>query len=227
MGTVKEGRTSQVGEDDTRPCEDDGDDLTEDGELQVPDERMVLALLVEVGEKWRGRSKRERGKEGNGGKEDRPCYPASASSDQRSPIRSSYRPVPPDRSKNETSHQLSTLSLPPSSLGLPFKPKLELTSLIFNSCTLASSRILPFSRFRSSLTPACVRVICSRRAFLSFSTSERSRSFSLRMSWTSCFSSSLSSDLSWVKSTFWAYVFCTTYHTTQSRRRWGGRGRRA
>lgn len=37
------------------------------------------------------------------------------------------------------------------------------TSLIFTSRAESSSRILPFSRFRSSLTPACVRVISGGR----------------------------------------------------------------
>jgi len=50
-------------------------------------------------------------------------------------------------------------------------------SLIFNSCTLLSSRILPFSRFKSNRTFACVRVISSRKRERNLSISEVNRSY--------------------------------------------------
>jgi hypothetical protein len=117
MGTVKEGRTSQVGEDDTRPCEDDGDDLTEDGELQVPDERMVLALLVEVGEKWRGRSKREREgrKETEGKKTDLvTLHLRPQTSDLRFDPRIDLSPQTDQRTRPRISSPPSLFPLPPS-----------------------------------------------------------------------------------------------------------------
>lgn len=54
------------------------------------------------------------------------------------------------------------------------------TSVIFVSLTLISSLILPFSRFRSSLTPAWVRLISSRSFCFNRVMSPRRRSFSAR-----------------------------------------------
>jgi hypothetical protein len=69
------------------------------------------------------------------------------------------------------------------------------TSLIFSSCRLLSSRIRPFSKFRSNLTPACVRVISSRSRCFSFSISDISRSFSALSMAKSFFSINCISDL--------------------------------
>ena len=79
-------------------------------------------------------------------------------------------------------------------------------SLILSACTDDSSRIRPFSRFKSSRTPAVVRVISSRRRCLSFSTSAISLSFSDFIRTKSLRSRSWISDLSLAKSTFWVYV---------------------
>ena len=56
-------------------------------------------------------------------------------------------------------------------------------SLIFSSCTLASSRIRPFSRLRSSLIEFCARMISSRKRELSFAISDERRSYSARVAW--------------------------------------------
>ena len=76
-------------------------------------------------------------------------------------------------------------------------------SLIFNSCTLASSLIRPFSRFRSNLTLACVRLISSRRREFSLARSLVRRSWEARVRRVSVESEERSSERSLVKSTFW------------------------
>lgn len=79
-------------------------------------------------------------------------------------------------------------------------------SRIFNSWTLDSSRIRPFSRLRSSRTFAWVFAISSFNLCLSFSRSEVIRSWSdLTRLW-SFFSSVCNSDRNFAKSTFCVYV---------------------
>ena len=93
----------------------------------------------------------------------------------------------------------STLSLnPATSCSI-----LVSVSLIFSSCTFASSLILPFSRFKSSRTLACVRLISSRSREFSFARSLVSRSCEARVRAVSVESAERSSERSFVKSTFW------------------------
>lgn len=79
-------------------------------------------------------------------------------------------------------------------------------SLIRISCPLASSRILPFSRFRSKRTDACVRPISSRKREFSLARSAAIFSCDERVSCASVESAFSSSDRSLAKSTFCVYV---------------------
>lgn len=75
-------------------------------------------------------------------------------------------------------------------------------SLIRISWPFASSRMRPFSRFRSSRTDACVRPISSRRRELSLARSAEMRSCEERVSCASVESALRSSERSLAKSTF-------------------------
>ena len=79
-------------------------------------------------------------------------------------------------------------------------------SLMRISCVFASSRILPFSRLRSSLTLACVRPISSRILALSLARSPASLSWLDRVSCASVLSALESSLRSLAKSTLCVYV---------------------
>ena len=79
-------------------------------------------------------------------------------------------------------------------------------SLIRISCPLASSRIRPFSKFKSRRTEACVRPISSRRRELSLARSAETRSWEERVSCASVESALRSSERSLAKSTFCVYV---------------------
>ena len=79
-------------------------------------------------------------------------------------------------------------------------------SLIRISWLLASSRIRPFSRFRSSRTEACVRPISSRSRELSFARSAVIFSCCERVACASVESELRSSERSLAKSTFCVYV---------------------
>lgn len=79
-------------------------------------------------------------------------------------------------------------------------------SLIRISCPLASSRIRPFSRFRSRRTDAWVRPISSRRREFSLARSAEIFSWDERVSCASVESVFRSSERSLAKSTFWVYV---------------------
>lgn len=79
-------------------------------------------------------------------------------------------------------------------------------SLIRISWLLASSRMRPFSRLRSSRTEACVRPISSRSRELSFARSAAIFSCEERVSWASVESAFRSSERSLAKSTFCVYV---------------------
>ena len=79
-------------------------------------------------------------------------------------------------------------------------------SFIRISWLFASSRIRPFSRFRSNRTEACVRPISSRRREFSFARSAAIFSCEERVSCASVESALRSSERSLAKSTFWVYV---------------------
>lgn len=79
-------------------------------------------------------------------------------------------------------------------------------SLIRISWPLASSRIRPFSRFKSNRTDACVRPISSRSREFSFARSAAIFSCDERVNCASVESAFRSSERSLAKSTFWVYV---------------------
>jgi hypothetical protein len=79
-------------------------------------------------------------------------------------------------------------------------------SLMRISWPFASSLIRPFSRFKSSLTDACVRDISSRNLLDSFARSEPKRSCDDRVNCDSVESEFMSSERNLAKSTFWVYV---------------------
>jgi hypothetical protein len=76
-------------------------------------------------------------------------------------------------------------------------------SLIRISCPFASSRIRPFSKFKSNRTEACVRPISSRSREFNLARSAAIFSCDARVSWASVESALRSSERSFAKSTFW------------------------
>ena len=116
-------------------------------------------------------------------------------------------PPPHPKQRNRKTHinHCSVLNLTPSTLSLNPATSCSIlvsVSLIFNSCPLASSLILPFSRFRSKRTEAWVRPISSRRRALSLERSFVRRSWEARVVSDSRESRERSSERSLAKSTF-------------------------
>lgn len=109
--------------------------------------------------------------------------------------------VPVQTPINHCSVENLTLSSKPLKSPTSFSIRLSV-SLIFSSCTLLSSLILPFSRFKSSRTLLCARCISSRNRAFSREISDVSRSWSVCNGFNSPAWTAVSSERSFEKSTF-------------------------